>query len=359
MDRVPEFDDVGADTKPLTFGALDPSAFTFSPVKSGNSSPPPPRRSSRKCTPTTKVEAKDENDDVGFAIKPSSRGSPLKRRRSPKMEAGEPLRGPSPASSKKAKRTYAPPETYAHLKGLQDYLTYDLDTLQSCSVASSIHFMPYTNSSSEHHNDSPGYMSADTGHHFANPTNHYYRCLHRSGLTPKLLPPSEDHTLPDYSLGLTNLVTRPSAEAAELSPAEMTKGVPTLLAKIAEYRPRVVCFVGVGIWKKFESVIKKTAVQATDDGVPGPDPVDGKRKKANSAGGIGLQPYILHHPVKTVESSGIPVRETLFFAMPSTSGRVVSHQLPDKVKLFAQLKDIVENVKRGGNDTKMMARIVL
>jgi len=59
----------------------------------------------------------------------------------------------------------------------------------------------------------PGCMSAETGHHFANPTNHFWRALHQGGFTTQFVPASEDHTLPEaYNLGLTNLVERPSAE---------------------------------------------------------------------------------------------------------------------------------------------------
>jgi len=71
------------------------------------------------------------------------------------------------------------------------------------------------------------------------------------------------------------------------------------------------------------------------------------------------------------------VRETFFFVVPSTSGRVVSYQvchtsrnrsrsiylphiqLPDKVKLFAQLKATVENYKQSKIDSREMTVIML
>ena len=49
----------------------------------------------------------------------------------------------------------------------------------------------------------------------------------------------------------TNLVHRPSAQASEIPAAEFTAAVPELLGKIAQHRPRVVCFVGKGIWDSF------------------------------------------------------------------------------------------------------------
>ncbi|EJT99387.1 DNA glycosylase, partial [Dacryopinax primogenitus] len=122
------------------------------------------------------------------------------------------------------KRGYASPDTYAHLGLVHDYLGFGLD-------------------------GSPGVMSAATGHHFANPTNHFWRALHQGGLVSRFVPASEDHTLPEkYNLGITNLVERPSIEAAKLSAKEMTAGVPAFLAKVKKWRPRIVCFVGKGIW---------------------------------------------------------------------------------------------------------------
>lgn len=36
---------------------------------------------------------------------------------------------------------------------------------------------------------SPGCMSAEVGHHFANPTNHFWKCLHRSRTSTLCLRP--------------------------------------------------------------------------------------------------------------------------------------------------------------------------
>ena len=52
-----------------------------------------------------------------------------------------------------------------------------------------------------------------------------------------------------YSLGLTNIVTRPSRNGAELSKAEMDAGVSILEAKAREFRPEVLCVVGKSIWE--------------------------------------------------------------------------------------------------------------
>lgn len=43
----------------------------------------------------------------------------------------------------------------------------------------------------------PGLTSSRKQAHFAHHSNHFWKCLHISGLTPTQLLPSEDHTLPD------------------------------------------------------------------------------------------------------------------------------------------------------------------
>lgn len=103
-----------------TFGhSLDLAQFAFSPsLHSGmEMSPTILRRSPRKPIPKLKEEESDSLPDFSEAeVKP--------RKRSTAMMLG----GQSPKKSpKKPKRTYAAPETYAHLTGLQDWLKEELD----------------------------------------------------------------------------------------------------------------------------------------------------------------------------------------------------------------------------------------
>lgn len=108
--------------------------------------------------------------------------------------------------------------------------------------------------------NSPGQRSSRVGHHFAHPTNKFWRALHLSGLTPRLLTPQEDTTLPgEYGYGLTNLVPRPTAEQAELSSHEMRLAVEPLVRKFVDLRAGVVCFVGKKIWDIFAGVAGKSA----------------------------------------------------------------------------------------------------
>ena len=43
-------------------------------------------------------------------------------------------------------------------------------------------------------------------HYYAGAGNNFWLLLHESGLTPRRLQPSEDHLLPSYGIGLTDLV---------------------------------------------------------------------------------------------------------------------------------------------------------
>lgn len=202
----------------------------------------------------------------------------------------------------------------------------------------------------------PGVTSATVGHHFAHRSNHFWRCLAGSGLTDRLLLPSEDFTLPErYNLGLANLVDRPSKEEAELAPSEFAAGVPILLQKIARFRPRIVCFVGKGIWTAFERALPLEMSQGDISPSSRATPLQGGSRKGRRAQKeafkYDLQPYKVVHPV------GGTVRETLFFVSPSSSGLVTSHQLPQKTALFTILKQRVDEAKRGAIDTDSMSNL--
>ena len=137
---------------------------------------------------------------------------------------------PSPAKRKKQSSKYAPPSRYAHLPKLLDILEPNL-----------ICVFVGTN---------PGIRTATAGHAYAHPSNLFWKLLHSSGCTEVRLPPENDVDLPRwYAMGNTNIVERPSKDAAELSKQEMTAGTPVLDEKIRNYRPEAVCIVGKGIYE--------------------------------------------------------------------------------------------------------------
>ena len=95
----------------------------------------------------------------------------------------------------------------------------------------------------------PGLYSAATGWHFARPGNRFWPALQLSGFTPRRLAPREQDLLPGYGLGITNLVARATAQAAELSSAELQAGREHLAGLADRYRPRIIAIAGVTAYR--------------------------------------------------------------------------------------------------------------
>ncbi len=95
----------------------------------------------------------------------------------------------------------------------------------------------------------PGLYTAWAGHHFARPGNRFWPCLAASGFTPRLLAPYEQADLLDLGLGITNLVSRATATAAELSRAELQQGGTRLVAFVRRWRPAYLAVLGVTAYR--------------------------------------------------------------------------------------------------------------
>lgn len=95
----------------------------------------------------------------------------------------------------------------------------------------------------------PGLYTAAVGHHFARPGNRFWKTLHAAGFTDHLMSPFDERELLQRGIGITNLVARATASAAELSDDELRAGSKTLERKVRRYRPGVVAFVGVGAYR--------------------------------------------------------------------------------------------------------------
>lgn len=165
----------------------------------------------------------------------------------------------------------------------------------------------------------PGLTSAARGHHFAGPTNHFWPCLsesgksshldlynascadgvrYRVGLVSRKVTFQDDTNLArDYRLGMTNLTQRTSRKASDLTVAEQRAGIPALTAKLRQYRPRIACFVGKGMYEIFA------------------------RDKCQK---LGLQARRI--PWDNQQGA------TRLFVMPSTSGIVSAYQKTDKIR---------------------------
>jgi len=95
----------------------------------------------------------------------------------------------------------------------------------------------------------PGVRSAATGHHFAGYSNRFWKVLFESKLVPEPLTHQDDWRLPDWGLGLTNIIQRPSAGIDVLKPREYVAGRKRLIATVKRYRPHVVALLGVTIYR--------------------------------------------------------------------------------------------------------------
>ena len=144
----------------------------------------------------------------------------------------------------------------------------------------------------------PGLLSAELGQHFARPGNRFWKVLHLSGFTDHQLAPSEQWSLLGFGLGITNLVARSSAAAAELSRQELEAGAAELTRKVEHLRPQWIAFVGMQAYR-----------------------MAFHRPKA----GVGRQPEQLG------AGTGI-------WVLPNPSGLQARYQLAEMVTLFAELR---------------------
>jgi TDG/mug DNA glycosylase family protein len=105
----------------------------------------------------------------------------------------------------------------------------------------------------------PGPVSAARGHYYANPGNRFWRTLHEVGLTPRLMRPDEDHLLPRFGIGLTDLVKTRSGLDRDLAHGDYD--VPTVVAKIEHYAPRVVAFDSLNAGRRVMGKAAKAGLQ--------------------------------------------------------------------------------------------------
>lgn len=147
----------------------------------------------------------------------------------------------------------------------------------------------------------PGLYSAATGHHFARPGNRFWPALYASGFTDRLLSPFEEHELLKSGYGITNVVKRASATAAELSAEEFVEGGQRLEAKVRRFRPVFLAVLGVSAYR--------TAFA---------------RPKAS----LGLQPET--------------IAQTSLWVLPNPSGLNAHYQPKDLARLFSELRRATE-----------------
>jgi len=152
----------------------------------------------------------------------------------------------------------------------------------------------------------PGLYTAAVGHHFARPGNRFWPALHRSGFTASRLSPFDEDQLLLTGVGITNVVARATATAAELTKGDFIEGGRKLRAKVRRYRPRILAVLGVGAYR--EAFGHPKAV-------------------------IGPQEELIH--------------QTQVWVMPNPSGLNANYQLEALTGLFEKLRTASEKEVRG------------
>src|SRR3954469_17841765 len=90
----------------------------------------------------------------------------------------------------------------------------------------------------------PGRVSAAAAAHFANPRNDFWRLLHDAGFTPRRFDPTEQFSLLELGLGVTNAAYRTTAGSGDLRRGDLD--VARLEGIARGTRPRVLGFAGKG-----------------------------------------------------------------------------------------------------------------
>lgn len=115
----------------------------------------------------------------------------------------------------------------------------------------------------------PSLRSGRTGRHYAHPGNRFWRVLHAAGITERLYAPEEDEKLLELDIGFTNLCPRPTRRADELSREEIRADAAELRDRLERYRPRVVAYTGIGVYKWFRATSKAGWGVQLQPAVPG------------------------------------------------------------------------------------------
>jgi double-stranded uracil-DNA glycosylase len=95
----------------------------------------------------------------------------------------------------------------------------------------------------------PGIRSALTGHHFAGYSNRFWKLLYESRLVPEPITTEDDGRLPEWEFGITNLIARATPGIDSLEAEEYAAGLVILRRKVRRFRPQLVAFVGVSLFR--------------------------------------------------------------------------------------------------------------
>ena len=113
----------------------------------------------------------------------------------------------------------------------------------------------------------PGLYSVQRGHYFARPASRFWPAFSASKLSEPVrralgsdtLRAEHDARLLRFGIGFTDVVKRPSANAADLEASDFAKWVPRLLERLERHQPRMACFHGITAYRPFLNLALRCA----------------------------------------------------------------------------------------------------
>ena len=122
----------------------------------------------------------------------------------------------------------------------------------------------------------PGLRTVAVQAHFGGGSNRFYPALYRAGIVDRRInatagfEPADLAHLQQRGIGITSLVSRASARADELDPAELLEGARLLEAKVRAIQPEAVAVLGITAYRTAFQRPKATAglQSETIGGVP-------------------------------------------------------------------------------------------
>jgi len=169
----------------------------------------------------------------------------------------------------------------------------------------------------------PGVRSEAIGHHFAGYSNRFWKLLYDAGLTPEHLRAEDDGRLPELGIGVTNLIPRCTPGINTLRPEEYVSGIRVLRRKIRRWRPEVVAFVGVTLYRAVYP--STTGGRRTGKRLP-------RARRSRKAVTLGLQR-------ERLEGARV-------FVLPNPSGRNANYSYDQMLASFMALRRYIDGAQR-------------
>ena len=157
----------------------------------------------------------------------------------------------------------------------------------------------------------PGLRSAELGHHFAGHSNRFWKLLYESRLVPEPLGFLDDWRLPEWGLGLTNMVPRPTAGCSDLDPKEIEAAWDDLRNKVERFQPEILTVLGVTLGQFLASRLLTPKTP---------------HKPAPTMPKVGLQPF--------------SIGRSRIFILPNPSGRNAHYSYSHMLSLYQELRHL-------------------